>query len=201
MTPRTVRLTLWLLALAAAVVFAGLNLGVTLKGGAGGPESTEAAPSLAGKPAPDFRLPTLEPYRAEWGETLALEDFLSERPLVVNFWASWCVPCRREAPLLEAAWQRHRGRVQFIGVNFQDQEAEALKFIEEFGQSFPSGADPRGEVGVAFGLFGVPTTYFIRPDGMIRAQKVGELSEEELDAYLKELLLARATDEPLARGR
>lgn len=63
-------------------------------------------------------------------------------PLVMSVWASWCLPCRREAPLLEAAWQEHRDKVRFIGINHRDQEDAALAFIAKFGQTFPCGTDP-----------------------------------------------------------
>ena len=154
----------------------------------------KAAASLereaAGKRVPNFRLRTLEPFRDEWGDTLDYQEFTGKAPLVINFWASWCVPCREEAPLLEAAWQKRGERVQFIGINYRDQEEDALDFIAEFGQSFPSGADPRGDVGLEFGLFGIPTTYFVDPDGTIRSVKVGEISADELESKLEELVEA-----------
>lgn len=180
--------TLWLtIAVVASLYVWASRQGRPLEGVSALQEVAET-PTLAGKAVPEVSLSMLKPYREAWGETLVLEDFVGKTPLVVSFWASWCPPCRREAPLLEAAWQRYRGRVQFVGVNFQDQEAEALKFIEEFSQSFPSGADPRGEAGVAFEVVGMPTTYFVNLDGTIQAQKVGELRADELETYLKDLL-------------
>ena len=152
----------------------------------------EMARESIGKSVPDFSLPTLRPYRDEWGETLDYQEFADKVPLVINFWASWCIPCRKEAPLLEAAWQRYEGRAQFLGVNYQDQRADALEFIEEFGHSFPSGADPRGEVGLDFGLFGVPTTYFVDPDGTIHSVIVGEISADELESNIYGLLATEA---------
>jgi cytochrome c biogenesis protein CcmG/thiol:disulfide interchange protein DsbE len=152
--------------------------------------AADAEREASGKTVPSFSLPTLPPYLEEWGNSIDYEDFAGKTPLVVNFWASWCPPCRREAPLLEAAWQKHRARVQFIGVNFQDQEADALEFIEEFGQTFPSGADRRGETGLDFGVFGMPTTYFVDPEGTIRAAKVGEISADELETKIAQLLAA-----------
>lgn len=143
-----------------------------------------------GKSVPDFSLPTLEPYRDEWGDTLEYDEFVGEAPLVINFWASWCVPCRNEAPLLGAAWQEYGDRVQFLGINYQDQEADALDFIEEFGHTFPSGADPRGGAGLDFGLFGVPTTYFVDLGGTIRTVKLGEISAGELESNIQGLLAA-----------
>jgi cytochrome c biogenesis protein CcmG/thiol:disulfide interchange protein DsbE len=152
--------------------------------------AADAEGEASGQTVPSFSLPTLPPYRVEWGNSIDYEDFVGKTPLVVNFWASWCQPCRREAPPLEAAWQKHRAKVQFIGVNFQDQEADALAFIEEFGQTFPSGADSRGETGLAFGVFGMPTTYFVDPDGTIRSAKIGEIRADELESKIAQLLPA-----------
>lgn len=139
---------------------------------------------------PDLELTVLEPYREEWGDTLRLRAFVGRAPVVVNFWASWCVPCRREAPLLEAAWRKYRGRIQFVGIDLRDQEAAALEFTREFGLTFPTGADPTGAAANAFGLVGLPTTYFVDPGGRIRAAKVGELTEDVLDSHLQALLSA-----------
>ena len=154
--------------------------------------AAESEREAAGKRIPDFSLPTLEPFRDEWGDTLDYQEFAGKTPLLINFWASWCVPCREEAALLEAAWQVHGERVQFLGINYRDQEADALGFIEEFGHSFPSGSDPRGDAGLDFGLFGIPATYFVDRDGTIRTVKVGEISADELESNLEGLLTADA---------
>ena len=96
-----------------------------------------AIPSpLVGKPAPDFQLTLFD------GSQVRLSDF-RDRVVFLNFWASWCPPCRAEAPLLEAAWRHYRDRgVVFLGVNIQDREASAREFLEEFGITFPNGRDP-----------------------------------------------------------
>lgn len=85
--------------------------------------------------APDFTLTTFG------GETLRLSE-LSSQVVVLNFWASWCVPCRDEAPILQDAWERYRDRgVLFIGIGYADMESDALAFIEEFGITYPNGPD------------------------------------------------------------
>jgi len=127
-----------------------------------------------------------------WGDTIEYEEFVGSGPLVINFWASWCLPCRNEAPLLEAAWQEYGERVRFLGINFQDREADALAFLEEFGHTFPSGADPRGEAGRDFRLIGVPTTYFVDARGTIRTVKVGEIDAAELESNVAGLLAVDA---------
>lgn len=140
-----------------------------------------------GEMVPDVELATLPPYREAWGDPLRLHDHVGDGPLVVNVWASWCPPCRREAPLLEAAWREHGERVQFLGVNLRDQESAAVAFIEEFGLTFPSGADPRGEVANQLGVVGVPTTFFIDETGRIRTTKVGEIDERDLERRIQAL--------------
>lgn len=152
----------------------------------------EAEREAAGRAVPGFRVPTLEPYRDVWGDTIEYAEFVGSGPLVINFWASWCLPCRNEAPLLEAAWQKYGESVRFLGINFQDREADALAFLMEFGHTFPSGADPRGEAGRDFRLIGVPTTYFVDTRGTIRTVKVGEIDAAELESNVAGLLAVDA---------
>lgn len=141
------------------------------------------------RPAPDFVLPLLPPYRETWGETLRLSDHLGKRPIVLNFWASWCYPaCYEEAPVLEAAWRRHRDRVLFLGVNTQDKEADALRFVAQFGLTFPNVFDPRGRVGVDYGMYGVPETFFIDQEGRVLARHAGAIDQATLEKYLEEAM-------------
>lgn len=140
------------------------------------------------KPAPDFTLPTLKPYRSEWGKSLTLSKLVGSKPIVLNFWASWCPPCRREAPMLEAAWQDYKDRVLFVGVDFQDGEEAALVFIREHNLTFPSGSDLQGRIGVDYGVYGLPETFFITKGGKVLARHVGELNRTRLEGYLKQLL-------------
>ena len=140
------------------------------------------------RPAPDFTLPVLPPYREDWGETLRLSDHLGKKPVVLNFWASWCLPCYEEAPVLEATWRRYRDRVLFLGINTQDKEEEALRFIAQFGLTFPQVYDPRGRVGVDYGMYGVPETFFIDREGRVLARHAGAIDEATLERYLEEAL-------------
>lgn len=109
-------------------------------------------------------------------------------PVVVNFWASWCVPCRREMPALEAIHQEFAGRVAFIGVNHQDRRDDALDLIAQTGISYPSVHDPQGEMALDYDLFGMPTTVFITADGRIAGRHTGELTETDLRDALEDLL-------------
>ncbi len=149
-----------------------------------------ALPSaLKGRPAPVFTLPVLEPYRAAWGEELSLAEHLGAKPIVLNFWASWCFPaCYEEAPILEAAWRKYRDRVLFIGVNTQDKPEDALEFIARFGLSFPQVFDPRGTVGVDYGMYGVPETFVIDREGRVVERHAGAVDMETLERLIAEVL-------------
>jgi cytochrome c biogenesis protein CcmG/thiol:disulfide interchange protein DsbE len=137
-----------------------------------------------GRAAPDFELAVL----GGEGERIALSD-LRGSPVVLNFWASWCGPCKEEAPLLAAAepgW-REQG-VVFLGVDSQDAEADALAFEERFGIGYDSVVDARGEVAANFGVFGFPETFFIDAEGVIRAKQVGPIDAQTLDTYVSSIL-------------
>ena len=143
---------------------------------------------LVGKPAPDFELPLLPPYREGWGERFRLSEHRG-KPVVLNFWASWCYPaCYEEAPVLEAGWRKYRDRVLFFGVNTQDKEAAALEFVRRFRLTFPQGYDPRGKVGIDYGMYGVPETYFIDAEGRVRYRHAGAIEAPDLEKRIAEVL-------------
>jgi cytochrome c biogenesis protein CcmG/thiol:disulfide interchange protein DsbE len=113
-------------------------------------------------PAPEFTLPRLD---ADGALELAS---LRGRVVVVNFWASWCIPCRDEAPALETTWQRYQARgVVFVGVNVQDLTPKALEFLKETRASYPNVRDKDNTVYRAYGLTGVPETFFVDRQGRI----------------------------------
>ena len=117
----------------------------------------------------------------------------SGTPVVLNFWASWCPPCREESPLLERTWRQYEGRgVLFVGVDTQDTEVDARAYIEEFGLSFPNGLDADGEITVAYGVVGLPVTFFIGSDGVVKSRWVGALTESQLLPWVEELAAGRA---------
>ncbi len=111
------------------------------------------------------------------------------RPAVVNVWASWCVPCRSEAPLLRAANAEFGDRVRFIGVNVQDTQEGAKRFIAEFGlDGFPHVFDPDRRIPAVLGGIGVPITYFVAPGGEVIETHVGVIDERTLALGIDELL-------------
>ncbi len=146
--------------------------------------------NLIGRPAPGFELPLYERYRAELGEALTLAD-LSGRPLVVNFWASWCAPCYDEAPVLQQYWEAYRDRgVVFVGIQTQDRGklAEGRAFIDMFDLSFPNVVDDDSAVSVDWGLFGVPETFFVASDGRVVHKHIGPVTPETMDRQLAAIL-------------
>jgi cytochrome c biogenesis protein CcmG/thiol:disulfide interchange protein DsbE len=101
-------------------------------------------------------------------------------PTVVNFWAAWCPPCREEAPLLAAAADRHGDRVRFIGVDVQDNRADAEAYIADYRLPYPSVFDPGNEIGLGYDLFAPPATLFFDADGDLVRSIPGQISEEDL---------------------
>ena len=112
----------------------------------------------------------------------------SERPIVVNVWASWCLPCRDEAPLLTAAHADHGEEVAFVGLAFNDNQPGARGFLAEFDLPFPHYFDQEGVVLAEFGGIGVPRTYFFAPGGELVSTINGVLNSDTLALQIEELL-------------
>ena len=153
-----------------------------------GPSTTSAPTTAGGGKARAFELENLRK-----GEAAVSLAALRGKPVVLNFWASWCVPCRREMPAFQAVSQKMKGRVAFLGVNHQDSRRLALELVEETGVSYPSGYDPKGSVAAAYGLFGMPTTLFISPGGEILGRRTGEMSRKDLEETIERMFLASGT--------
>lgn len=138
--------------------------------------------SRIGDPAPDFTLSLFD------GGELSLADRRGA-VVVVNFWASWCPPCRDEAPALERVWQEYEDRgVLFVGVSYKDVDSKATAYIEEFDITYPNGPDPYGRIAVSYGITGVPETFLIDEYGRLVKHYVGPINESELRAVLEEIL-------------
>ncbi len=136
---------------------------------------TSAEGPLVGHAAPSFTLPAL----AAGEPDVSLGAFRG-RPLVINVWASWCVPCRREMPDFQAAHVLLGERVAFVGIDHQDARSSAIAFAHETGVTYPSGFDPQGAVAADYGLVGLPTTILVASDGRVVAEVKGALTREKL---------------------
>lgn len=137
---------------------------------------------LLAKPATPFTLTLFD------GKKLTLED-LRGKAVFLNFWSSWCPPCRAEARDLEAAWQQVKDKeVVFLGVAIQDTEKNALDFIKEFSVTYPNGRDHSGRISIDYGVWGIPESFFIDPQGRITYKHVGGIRAALVTAKLEEAL-------------
>jgi cytochrome c biogenesis protein CcmG, thiol:disulfide interchange protein DsbE len=137
----------------------------------------------AGDAVPTAPLPQLE---GGGGESLA--DYRG-RWVLVNFWASWCLPCRAEAPTLEEFQQRHgKGRFTVVGIDTQDLSDDAKAFVERYGLSYPQLRDGNGDIADEYGTTGVPENFLVDPTGKVRLVAPGPVDEEYLRKEVAPLL-------------
>jgi cytochrome c biogenesis protein CcmG/thiol:disulfide interchange protein DsbE len=141
----------------------------------------EHTPGLVGQPAPPLAFTTFD------GAYFALAG-LRGQGVVINFWASWCDPCRAEAPLLAAAAQHEQGQIVFVGVNILDTEPAARAFLAEYGLTYPNGPDTADRWARQFGVSGVPATFFIDAGGIVRSAVLGPVTAPgELSRHLAQI--------------
>ena len=179
-----------LLVLAAVVVVVAV---AAVFGSRLGKDPTLVDTPLIGQPAPDLTLPELE------GAGNASLTELRGSVVVVNFWASWCVPCRNEQPVLVAANDAYQDSgVVFLGISFQDQKSSAVAFLDELGRGagYRYVTDPGSRAAVEFGVYGVPETYFIDRTGTVVAKITGETDSALMAEVLDSILAGR---EPQSR--
>lgn len=145
-------------------------------------DSSVVQSPLIGKPAPEFRLPELLDASRE----IAREDLLGQ-PYLLNVWASWCVSCRLEHPVLEA--YAASGEVALIGLNWKDEKPDALRWLRQFGNPYAAIAhDPDNRVGLHFGVYGTPETFLIDAEGIIRFKHIGPMTFDIIDRKVRPLL-------------
>jgi cytochrome c biogenesis protein CcmG/thiol:disulfide interchange protein DsbE len=171
--------------LGSLVVFLGLLVFVTIR--TNRPASLTVALARGETPA----APLLVLPRLDAEGSLDLEA-LRGRVVVLNFWSSWCIPCRDEAPALEATWQRYRERgVMVLGVNVQDLTPAALRFLHETRTTYPTVRDKDNTVYRAYGLTGVPETFFVDRSGRIVRKFPGAVTDPQEWFRAVEAALAR----------
>jgi cytochrome c biogenesis protein CcmG/thiol:disulfide interchange protein DsbE len=160
----------WLAAGAVALLVVGL-LGYALIAG-------PSQPPQVGSPVPDFQLTALD------GSPMRLADHRNEI-VVLNFFASWCAPCRQEAAELEQTWRDYQDRgVQFFGIAYQDAASKAQAFLDEFNASYPSALDPGDRTARAYGVTGVPETFIIDQQGHLVHHFIGAVTQSQLQKEL-----------------
>jgi cytochrome c biogenesis protein CcmG/thiol:disulfide interchange protein DsbE len=179
------RLAILIVGLGAAFVLLLLVLFVPL--GRGGPDAlVVGGHPLAGKAAPAIELQTLDGAPVSLGA-------LRGRPVLMNFWATWCVPCRDEFPLLAAAYAEHRTKgLEILGIVHDDTTEGARAFAADMGATWPILADPDDEAWLAYLGVAMPTSFFIDADGIVRTASLGGFTEEGLQALLETILPAGA---------
>lgn len=140
------------------------------------------SPTAVGAPAPDFAIADLD------GNPVLLSE-LRGRPVVLNFWASWCGPCVEEFPLLRAAVERHADEgLAVVGIVYQDRSEAARDFMRRNGGTWTAAMDPGGRVAAAYGILGPPETFFIARDGTIAARQFGQFSASSLEEKLAAII-------------
>lgn len=165
----------WILGAAVIVIPLLLAIGLT--------KDPSYIPSMiVGQQVPAFDLDALS------GTGKVSSGALAGKPFVVNFWASWCVSCREEHPVLIALGERAAGSDAFsmVGINYRDNRSAAARYLDRHGRfPYPSGVDGRGRLGIDFGVYGMPETFFVDAGGIVRARHVGPLTDEAIAANLK----------------
>lgn len=180
----------------ALVVSAGAAAGIVLAGGlvlllvrpaTNAPQATAPPggaialiPPAKRKPLPDVRAKTLVAPPAE----LRLSDLRGE-PVYIDVWASWCVPCREEAPMIARLAKRYSAEIRFVGIDTQDVASDGRAFVREFGLDFPHLFDPKSTLATRLGVYGIPTMFLVDWRGGIAAVLVGKQGERRLDRYLR----------------
>ena len=144
-----------------------------------------------GKAVRDFDLPVFERYQSDYGPSFKLSDYIGQKPMVINFWASWCGPCRDEMPMLQEASQHYKDEVLFIGIQQSDTKDAGNDFLDQYNVSYLNLIDNvggRSQVGIDYALFGLPETFFVRSDGTLLYKQPGQVTPDILEEKIGELL-------------
>ena len=142
-----------------------------------------------GQVVPDWSLPNLRNSSA----AVSLSQFRGH-PVIVNFWASWCAPCRQEMPALAAIAQRLGGKINFVGIDTNDQRGSALTFLNKTGVKYITAFDPKADVAQNYGVYGLPTTFFISAQGKLLGRQVGAMTGDRLGQIISQTFNAVSTN-------
>ena len=172
-----------LIVLAPLVLFVALVLLFLIRLFAGDPSRIPSA--LIGHPAPQTTLPPVAGLERDGKPIPGIEPANFKGAVtLVNVWASWCVPCHDEAPLLVQLAQDRQLRI--VGINYKDEPENARRFLGRYGNPFSAaGADPNGRAAIEWGVYGVPETFIVDRDGRIAYKLVGPITTENLEATIK----------------
>ena len=146
------------------------------------PEATSVAVASNGDRVIPFTIETFD------GKTLKIERLTGKKPLVINFWGSWCPPCRLEAPDIESTYKDFKGKVNFVGVAVQDSEAGARKFVKDFKITYPNGIDTDDYIMRLYKIYTLPMTIIYDRSGKMHYRHVGMINNKFLADKLRELL-------------
>jgi cytochrome c biogenesis protein CcmG/thiol:disulfide interchange protein DsbE len=151
------------------------------------PATHSVSDPLVGHPAPNFSLVML--YSDSGKSALSLSDFKG-KPIVLNFWASWCQPCKEELPLLENAWKQmqvQKKDIIFLGIDFQESSSDATSFLQLHGITYLAGLDTDGSIANKYGVTSLPQTIFIDRNGTVTSREPQELTTQELSRNLQSI--------------
>ncbi len=151
------------------------------------PAKVAVSDPLVGHPAPGFSLAMLGSTSGKG--LLSLPNFKG-KPVVLNFWASWCVPCKEELPLLEQHWEQAQAQgkdVVFLGIDFQEANSDATSFVQIYHITYPIGLDTDGSVASKYGITALPQTIFINRQGTVVKRIAGELTAQSLSSALQSI--------------
>lgn len=135
---------------------------------------------FAGERAPNFEVTTLDQDR------IAFESLL-DKPVLINFWATWCLPCLEEMPAIQALYEKYPGAFHVMAISDEPLDT-VTRYLEDFDYTFPIYLDPRGEVGRTYLVQAMPTSLFIDQRGIIRTRHIGQMTAEQMEQYLQPLL-------------
>lgn len=172
----------------ALLGFAALVVIILIRGMASDPNKVPSA--LLGKAAKGFTVSWLQGQELvdNPSNELRLSQFQG-KPMILNFWASWCGSCRDEAAYFEAFWRRHRNDgIAMVGIAIQDTPEDAMRFAKAFGKSYILGLDTDGKASIDYGVYGVPETFFIDRHGIIKHKEAGPVTEAMLQKHLADIL-------------